>query len=42
MHKKYKRTTLLWKLETREIKIVKRKEVVAALEVEERRTNTQI
>ena len=42
MHKEYKRTTIKWKLETRVIKIVERKEVAAALEDEERRTNTQI
>jgi len=33
-HKEFKRTTILWKLETRVIKIVERKEVAAALEVE--------
>ncbi len=42
MHKEYKRTALLWELETRVIKIVERKEVAAALEDEERRTNTNI
>ncbi len=42
MHKENKWTTILLKLETRVIKIVERKEVAAALEDEERRTNANI
>ena len=41
MHKEYKRTTILLKLETRVIKIVERKEV-AVRKDEERRTNANM